>query len=43
MRKIGDTIESEITSLERQLESDSGNNTVALAEQIKIKKKNWKV
>ena len=39
MRKIEDTIESEITSLERRLESDSGNNKVALAEQLKIKKK----
>ena len=39
IRKIEDTIESEITSLERQLESDSGNNKVALAEQLNIKKK----
>ena len=39
MRKIEDTIESEITSLERQLECDSGNNKVALAEQLKLKKK----
>ena len=39
MKKIEDTIESEITSLERQLECDSGNNKVTLAEQLKLKKK----
>lgn len=39
MRKNEDAIESEITSLERQLENDLGNNKIALAEQLKLKKK----